>query len=97
MNGCIDEIAERIRALGFLAPATFKEFLTLSTISEGNSSNDALAMLNDLITSHEQLSKTANNLSKIAGENDDAVSAGMGDERQKAHEKAVWFLKSIIA
>ena len=97
LNDCIDEIAERIRMLGFVSPATFKEFLALSEISEGDSSKDALAMLNDLIESHEQLSKTANNLSKVAGDNDDAVSAGIADERKAAHDKAVWFLKSIIA
>ena len=97
LNDCIDEIAERIRMLGFASPATFKEFLALSGIAEGDSSKDAKAMLNDLSQSHETLAKTANNLAKIAGDNDDAVSAGIADERKAAHDKAVWFLKSIIA
>jgi len=34
----LDALAERIRSLGFQAPGTFKEFLQLSSIKEGDSS-----------------------------------------------------------
>src|SRR5690606_12440911 len=49
----IDELAERIRSLGYLAPGTLKEFSELSSLPESNSQYSSIEMLSDLLKSHE--------------------------------------------
>ena len=45
----VDEVAERIRALGELAPGSYSEFAKLASIAEGDNRKDAQAMVRDLV------------------------------------------------
>src|SRR5690625_3946195 len=49
----IDEIAERIRALGFRAPGTYKEFESLTSIEEDSDQPDAKEMVSRLVEGNE--------------------------------------------
>ena len=88
----IDEIAERIRALGELAPQGYGAFGNLSSIRDGDPEKDALAMLKELVGDHEALIATA----RAAREGADDVTAAIIDDRIQAHEKHAWMLKASL-
>ena len=92
----IDEVAERIRALGELAPQGYGAFGNLSAIKDGDPSKNAEAMLKDLIESHETLIATLYASLPAAQEAGDEVSASLISDRLTAHEKHVWMLRSSL-
>ena len=93
----IDEVAERIRALGELAPQGYGAFGNLSAIKDGDPTKNAEAMLNDLIESHETLIATLYAALPSAQEAGDEVSASLISDRLTAHEKHVWMLRSSLS
>jgi starvation-inducible DNA-binding protein len=54
----VDEIAERIRALGFPAPGSFSEFTRLSSVKEAVGVPNAQDMIRQLVDGHETLART---------------------------------------
>jgi starvation-inducible DNA-binding protein len=88
----IDEIAERIRALGELAPQGYGAFGNLSSIRDGDPEKDSQAMLKELIADHETLIATA----KAARDGADDVTAAVIDARVQAHEKHAWMLRASL-
>ena len=92
----IDEVAERIRALGELAPQGYGAFGNLSAIKDGDPSLGANAMLTDLIASHETLIATAYGALQAAQAAGDEVSAGLLTDRLTAHEKHAWMLRASL-
>lgn len=93
----IDEVAERIRALGELAPQGYGAFGNLSSIKDGDPAKGANDMLKDLIASHETLIGTLYAALPPVQEAGDEVTAGLLTDRLTAHEKHVWMLKSSLA
>lgn len=92
----IDEVAERIRALGELAPQGYVAFGALSAIKDGDPAKSAEAMLKDLIESHEMLIATLYAALPSAQAAGDEVSASLISDRLTAHEKHVWMLRSSL-
>lgn len=90
----VDEIAERIRAIGELAPGTYAEFTELTSIEEKKGSQSADEMVEDLKRAHETVAATATKLRKAA--EDDDVTQDLANERQQVHEKAAWMLRSLL-
>ena len=88
----IDEIAERIRALGEAAPQGYGAFADLSAIKDGDPRASAEAMLKELIGDHEVLIATA----KAARDGADDVTAAVIDARVQAHQKHVWMLRASL-
>lgn len=94
-----DSVAERIRKLGQYAPATLKEFLELTHLSEkydgSNSSEDYIAALLD---DHDTIIKyIRENISKVE---DDYEDVGTGDfltGLMQEHEEMAWMLRATIA
>lgn len=97
LAAAVDEIAERIRALGHPAPATFAEFTALSSISEMKELQSADAAVRELAHNHEQISRTLRETADIADEFKDKASADMLTGRLKAHEHMAWMLRSLVA
>jgi starvation-inducible DNA-binding protein len=97
LAAAVDELAERIRALGHPAPATFAEFLQMSQLKEmpGDSTTDE--GLKALIADHETISRTFRKAVQVAEDDDDIVTADMLTDRMRSHENAAWMLRSIIA
>lgn len=92
-----DELAERIRALGFPAPGSFREFLTLGTVEEAKSGTTAAAdMVRDLADGHQAVVRTAKRALPSAEADDDQATADMLVARIAAHEKAAWMLESTL-
>ncbi len=90
----IDEIAERIRALGEKAPGTFEAYSALTSINTPSVDADANAMVKDLLASHEAILKTIKTLQDVASENDDTPSEDLANDRLSVHEKTAWMLRA---
>lgn len=92
----VDEIAERIRALGVYSPGTYKEFSKLSSIKEDEKVPSAQQMIKNLVEGHESVIRTAREGISVAdGANDDA-SADLFTGRTQLHEKTAWMLRSLL-
>jgi starvation-inducible DNA-binding protein len=92
----VDEVAERIRALGFAAPATFRQFEQLSSIPESAVVPPPDAMVRQLRDGHEAAARTARGTFDAAEEANDQATADLLSDRMRAHEKAAWFLRSLL-
>lgn len=73
----VDNIAERIRALGEKAPGTFSAFSKLSSIKEGDENSSAASMVKDLAASQDSLVKSLKDALEIAQKANDEVTAGL--------------------
>lgn len=91
----VDEIAERIRALGIVAPGTYKTFAELSTIKEVEGVPKAAEMVVTLTHGHEQVVKTCRDVLKLAQEADDESSVALVSDRMRVHEKTAWMLRAM--
>lgn len=96
LAAAVDSIAERIRALGFPAPASFTQFQQLATIKDETKVLTAQEMIKQLLTDHESVIKTARALYPIAEKSVDEASADLATERLLEHEKTAWMLRSLL-
>lgn len=96
LASAVDTLAERIRAVGYPAPASFAQFIELSSISEATEVPTAEDAITTLVDDHERVSRTFRESIKIADELDDVVSADMLTQRLQFHENAAWMLRSLI-
>lgn len=92
----IDEIAERIRALGYRAPGTFKEFTELTSVVEDQEEPEALEMARRLALANEQVLRTARKALEPAKEAEDEATIDLLTERLKVHSKTAWMLRSHL-
>jgi starvation-inducible DNA-binding protein len=92
----VDEIAERIRALGHPAPGSFSQFAELSTIQEEPGVPAAEEMVRQLVLAHEAAVRTARTVLATAESNDDQVTIDLLTERMQVHEKTAWMLRSLL-
>jgi starvation-inducible DNA-binding protein len=92
----VDEVAERIRALGNKAPASYQDFINLTSIKENSPDMNATQMIGDLILGHEAVIKTARGLFPMVNEAHDEPTADILIQRLKSHEKAAWMLRSHL-
>ena len=92
----LDLIAERIRALGEPAPATYKEFSKLTSIAEVSGTPKALEMVRYLVKAQEATAKTARKLFSLVNKASDQPTADLLTQRLDIHEKTAWMLRSIL-
>ena len=93
----LDDIAERLRALGVAAPGSSRALAALATIAEGGDDvPSAQAMLQSLIAGHEQWLLTAGTALEAASAAGDAGTEDLLTPLIAAHEKAAWMLKSSL-
>ena len=92
----IDVVAERIRALGFFAHASFREFQSLTSIKESTEIPNAREMIHQLVNDQEAVIKTARSVFGIAKVADDDVTLDLLISRMNVHEKTAWMLRSLL-
>jgi len=92
----VDSIAERIRALGFYAPGSYRAFGNLSSIAEEDAVPSARDMIRKLLEGHEAVARTARSVFKPAETANDQASADLLTQRIQVHEKAAWMLRSML-
>lgn len=94
----IDEIAERIRALGHYAPGSYTEFTKRAHIQDQVKQPDsAEEMVSILVKDHETLLAQAREVLNMATEGHDDVTVDFLTGRMHTHEKTAWMLRSVIA
>jgi len=93
----VDEIAERIRALGIRAPGSYREFAALTEIEEGNGSESAEEMIRQLAIGQETIVRTARAVFPSADSASDEPTADLLTQRMQLHEKNAWMLRSMLA
>ena len=92
----LDIIAERIRALGFPAPGTYKEYVKLATIKEVDGVPKATDMVRHLVSAQEATARTARKLFPLVDAANDQPTADVLTQRIDIHEKTAWMLRSLL-
>lgn len=98
LDEIIDNLAERIRTLGHYAPATLREYLSLTHLSESHlESNDSLTYIKELLSDHESiLIHLRENIENFAVEFKDAGTSDYITGLMQTHEKMAWMLRSHL-
>lgn len=91
----IDDIAERIRALGEKVPSNIDRYRNIEQAS-CNEHSDAADMLSTLVSSHENISSVMRQAIITASDASDEVTAGLLTDRLMVHEKTAWILRASI-
>lgn len=96
LAGAVDLIAERIRSLGFPAPATYGEFVRLSSITEVAGVPKAEEMIRALVDGQQTVVRTARSLFPVVEKAGDEATADLLTQRIQLHEKTAWMLRSLL-
>lgn len=94
----IDSVAERIRKIGHYAPATLKNFLALTHLTEySERHNDSLGYIKDLLADHETIIEyIRGNINPIANDYGDAGTSDFITGLMETHEEMAWFLRAHL-
>ena len=92
----LDLIAERIRALGYPAPGSYKRFVELSSIPEEDGVPKAKDMIRQLVSGQEAVARTARQVFAIVEKASDQPTADLLTQRMDVHEKNAWILRSLL-
>ncbi len=92
----VDEIAERIRALGVHAPGSYKAFAELTEIEEDTKVPSAEQMIANLVKGQETVARTARSIFPLVDDAGDEPSADLLTQRMQVHEKTAWMLRSML-
>ncbi len=92
----VDEIAERIRALGAPAPGSYTQFQERATVKEDPTVPKATDMIRNLVDDQETIVASARAVVKAATEAGDDASTDLGVRRIDLHEKTAWMLRSHL-
>lgn len=92
----VDVIAERIRALGYPAPGSYKQFAALTSIKENEGMPNAAEMIRQLVEGQAAVLRTARKVFPVAEKAGDQCTADLLTQRMTIHEKNAWMLRSLI-
>jgi len=92
----VDLIAERLRALGRVAPGSYVEYSRLTSIPESTDVPAATAMIDQLAAGQEAVVRTARKAFKAAEAASDQVTLDLLTQRMQIHEKTGWMLRSLL-
>lgn len=93
----VDLIAERIRALGVLAPGTYRDFSRLTSIQEEAEVPRAEEMIRSLLQGQEAVIRTARSAFTVADKASDQPTMDLLTQRMQIHEKTAWMLRSLLS
>lgn len=93
----IDEVAERIRALGGKTPATLREFVKSATLQEHPAKYpSAKTMIANLLADHESVIRNLRKGIEVCGKADDAGTEDFLTQLMEKHEKTAWMLRATL-
>jgi starvation-inducible DNA-binding protein len=94
----LDTLAERIRSIGHVAPATLKDFMELTHLSEKKAAkNDSATFIKELLADHEAIIKfIRENINPFADDYKDFGSSDFITALMQQHEKMGWMLRSHL-
>ncbi|MDZ7909371.1 MAG: DNA starvation/stationary phase protection protein [Gemmobacter sp.] len=89
-----DVVAERIRALGYLAPWQLADIIKGSVVEDASKLPSAQDMVADLAADHEAIAKRLRDVIEVAEKGNDPVTADLLTARCAFHEKSAWMLRA---
>lgn len=92
----VDQIAERIRALGYPAPGTYTALAKLTSITEAEDIPTATEMIRQLVQGQEIVTRTARSIFPVVDAATDEATADLLTQRMQLHEKNAWMLRSLL-
>ncbi len=92
----VDEIAERIRALGIFTPGSYSRFRELTQIDEETRVPSAQEMIRQLVLGQEAVVRTAREVLPVIEAANDGPTADLLTNRMQIHEKTAWMLRSLL-
>ncbi len=92
----VDMLAERIRALGYPAPGTYKEFAALTRIEDSKGVPNAKEMIKQLVAGQEAVVRTAREVLPVAEKAGDQPTVDLLSARMQIHEQNAWMLRSLL-
>jgi starvation-inducible DNA-binding protein len=98
LDDLMDDVAERIRSVGHYAPATLKNYLALTHLSEANRSvNNSAGFIKELLQDHEQIVIfLRENINRFATEFHDLGTSDFITGLMETHEKMAWMLRAHL-
>jgi starvation-inducible DNA-binding protein len=90
----VDVVAERIRSLGVLAPASYDDFARLASVKTEDGAPEAIEMVRRLVDAHETVIRTARAVAATAEGAGDLATADLATQRIEIHEKTAWMLRA---
>ncbi|HEY4416417.1 MAG TPA: DNA starvation/stationary phase protection protein [Verrucomicrobiae bacterium] len=98
LDEVMDSVAERIRQLGHYAPATLKEFLALTQLSEkSRAKNDSQGFIGELLADHESIIIfLRENINPFTADLKDAGTSDFITGLMEDHEKMAWMLRAHL-
>lgn len=93
-----DDVAERIRSLGFFAPGSMENFQQLTRLAESDHvSGNAVQMIENLLQDHESVIQfLRRDLEKVQNDYHDVGTADFLTGLMEAHEKTAWMLRAHL-
>ncbi len=92
----VDDIAERIRALGERAPGSYRDFAKLATVKDAEGVPKAEEMIRELAADHETVSRSLMNVFEEATKCGDEATISLVTARLEVHQKAAWMLRAHL-
>lgn len=98
LDDIMDGVAERIRQLGHYAPATLKDFLALTHLTEKTGSkNNSAGFITELLADHESIIIfIRENINAFASKYEDAGTSDYITGLMEQHEKMAWMLRAHL-
>ncbi len=97
MFTAIDALAERIRTLGFPAPATLGAMGSRAAVRDGDPEADVRSQVEALIAGNDTVAQRMRTAVEKAEAVDDVKTADLLTERIGVHEENAWMLRATIA
>ena len=99
LDGIVDDVAERVRALGGVSSGTLSEFLKSSRLQEKPGTNPAAsAMLSALLQDHEELIRILRkDVETCVSPCGDTGTSDFLTGLMEKHEKMAWMLRAFAA
>lgn len=92
----IDEIAERVLALGVVPAGSLKEYLELSTLEEATGKENSREMVEQIVADFKVIVASAKKGIEIAGDADDETSVDLFTGIHVALEKHIWLFTAFL-
>jgi starvation-inducible DNA-binding protein len=97
IDDAIDEIAERVRALGEPALGSMKDFLAVTRLSESTGALTATQMIAALLNDHEAIIRQVrSDIDTVGVEHGDTGNQDYLTGLMEEHEKMAWMLRSML-
>ena len=97
-NDILDEVAERILALGGNPVSNMKEALSMATIKElENGPKSTEQTIKALISDTDYWIKDSKEIAELADKEGDSVTNDMFNGYTKAYQKLAWMLKAYVS